>query len=111
MKGNGNDRMITMAAMLDRHPELRPTPDERRKAGLASTRLGAALRLGAHVSPRAASIGKRAANVLLWAARLYPGQYIGYDDLAALLLGVSRRVRARRLVKALAKRWGRPLTS
>jgi hypothetical protein len=36
---------------------------------------------------------------LLWAARLYPGQYIEYADLAATLLGLSRRLMARRLVR------------
>ena len=100
-KDHSTDRMITMAAMLDRHPELRPTPDERRRVGLGRTPLGAALRRGAYSPPRAASIGKRTAHLLLWAARLYPGQYIDYADLAASLLGVSRRLLARQLVKEI----------
>jgi hypothetical protein len=100
-QASGSDRMITMATLLDRHPELRPTPEERRRAGVGSTPLGVALRRGAYSPPRAASIGKRTAAILLWAARLYPGQYIDYADLSTALLGVSRRVTALRLVKEI----------
>jgi hypothetical protein len=97
------DRMITMAALLDRHPELRPTPDERRSAGLGSTPLSTALRQGVYVPPRARSIGQRAANILLWAARLYPGQYIAYGDLVAALLGTTRTITTRAVVQAVTR--------
>ena len=98
-----SDRIITMAELLDRHPELRPTPEERRSPRLGSTSLGAALRRGAYVPPRAASVGQRAANILLWAARLYPGQYIEHGDLAAALLGTTRTVATPAVVKAITR--------
>jgi hypothetical protein len=92
------DRIITMAELLDRHPELRPTPAEKQSARGRST-VSRALKQGACVPPRARSLGERAAHVLLWAAKSHPGKFVAHADLAAVLLGVSRDVTARRLVK------------
>ena len=82
------------------HPGLRPTAEERARV-LHSTALRRSLLAGLCIPPRSRTVGQRMAFVLEWAARHYPHKFIDGGDMAAVLLGVSRGISSRSMVRAV----------